>query len=140
MMNGGAKKGKNTGPVMIRASEMRMPSNLGSFLYQFGQSDKKFIENANTEGTIPQVMMLLNGSLTNQIMTNNSKALVRIAQAEDSKDDGIDVVFLSILSRRPRGQDRDLARPLVRGSNGGKSDYSDLVWALLNTREFMFIQ
>ena len=46
MMNGGAKKGKNTGPVMIRASEMRMPSNLGSFLYQFGQSDKKFIENA----------------------------------------------------------------------------------------------
>lgn len=140
MMNGGAKKGKNTGPVMIRASEMRMPSNLGSFLYQFGQSDKKFIENANTEGTIPQVMMLLNGSLTNQIMTNNSKALVRIAQAEDSKDNGIDVVFLSILSRRPRGQDRDLARPLVRGSNGGKADYSDLVWALLNTREFMFIQ
>ncbi len=133
-------KGKNTGPTMIRASEMRLPSGVGSFLYQFGQSDKKFIENSNTDGTIPQVMTLLNGSLTNQIMTNNSKSLVKLAQAEDSHDEGIDVVFLSILSRRPRGQDRDFAETLVRGGQGGAADYTDLVWALLNTREFMFIQ
>ncbi|NNE92583.1 MAG: DUF1549 domain-containing protein [Verrucomicrobiales bacterium] len=133
-------KKKNAGPTMIRASEMRLPSGVGSFLYAFGQSDKKFIENSNTDGTIPQVMMLLNGSLTNQIMTSKDKTLVRLAQAEDSHDDGIDIVFLSILSRRPHPQDRDYAEKLVRGGQGASADYSDLIWALLNTREFMFIQ
>ncbi len=131
---------KNPGPVMIRASEMRIPNNLGSFLSSFGQSDKKFIENGNKEGTIPQVMLLLNGSLTNQIMTSKSKAVVRDAQAKESHDDGIDVVFFSILSRRPTPQDRDFAEQLVRGGQGRAADYSDLIWALLNTHEFMFIQ
>ncbi len=128
------------GPLMVRASEMRMPNNVGSFLYQFGQSDKKFIENSNKEGTIPQVMTLLNGSLTNQIMTEKSKSFVQLAKAEGSHDEGIDVVFLSILSRRPKPADRDFAELLVRGGNGNAADYSDLIWALLNTHEFMFIQ
>ena len=138
MMGEGNQKPK--GPVMIRASEMPLPSGVGSFLYAFGQSDKKFIENSNTDGTIPQVMMLLNGNLTNQIMTSKSQAIVRTAQAEESHDEGIDVVFLSILSRRPLPQDRDYAEALVRGGAGESADYSDLIWALLNSHEFMFIQ
>ncbi len=138
MMSESRKKG--SGPVMIRASEMSLPNNIGSFLSSFGQSDKKFIENSNQEGTIPQVMMLLNGNLTNQIMTAKSRAVVRKAQAEGSHDEGTDVVFLSILSRRPAPQDRDYAEALVRGGQGGSADYSDLIWALLNSHEFMFIQ
>jgi len=131
---------KNNGPTMIRASEMRLPSGVGSFLYSFGQSDKKFIENSNKDGTIPQVMLLLNGNMTNQIMSAKSRSIVRAAQAEDSHDEGIDVVFLSILSRRPAPQDRDYAEMLVRGGQGSAADYSDLIWALLNSHEFMFIQ
>ena len=133
-------KKKNPGPLMIRASEMPQPSGVGSFLYLFGQSDKRFIENGNQEGTIPQVMMLLNGSLTNQIMTAGTRAVVQDARAEDSHDDGVDVVYLSILSRRPAPQERDVAEKLVRGGKGGSADYSDLIWALLNSHEFMFIQ
>ena len=138
MMTESGKKAQ--GPVMIRASEMRLPNGVGSFLYAFGQSDKKFIENSNTDGTIPQVMLLLNGSMTNQILTAKSRSVVQAAQAEDSHDEGIDVVFLSILSRRPAPQDRDYAESLVRGGQGSAADYSDLIWALLNSHEFMFIQ
>ena len=126
--------------IMRRASELPQPNRVGSFLYSFGQSDKKFIENSSKDGTIPQVMLLLNGSLTNQVMSAASKEMVEIAKSK-SPDDGVDVLFLSILSRRPKSQEREFAENLVRsGAKGGGTDYSDLIWALLNTREFMFIR
>ncbi len=138
-MDGGGKRGNN-GPLMIRASEMPQPTGVGSFLYVFGQSDKRFIENGNRDGTIPQVMMMLNGSLTNQVMSAKNRAVVQAARAEDSHDDGLDVVYLSILNRRPSPQERDAVEVLVRGGKGQAADYSDLIWALLNSHEFMFIQ
>ncbi|MDF1756057.1 MAG: DUF1549 domain-containing protein [Verrucomicrobiales bacterium] len=125
----------------IRASELPLPNRVGSFLYSFGQSDKKFIENSNKDGTIPQVMELLNGSLTNQVMNSESNEMVGIAKSKNSADDGLDVIFLSILSRRATPLDRSYAEPLIQGGDKGAAiDYSDLIWALLNTREFMFIQ
>ena len=138
MMEAAGKK--NAPPVMLRASEQRLPATVGSFLYSFGQSDKRFIENSSKEGTIPQVMMLLNGNLTNKVMTAKTTAVVRHAQVEGSHDQGIDLIFQSILSRLPQPHERDYADTLVRGGQGAAADYSDLVWALLNTHEFMFIQ
>ena len=46
---------------------------------------------------------------------------------------------MSILSRRPSGADKQFAEELVRGSDDNP-DYTDLIWALLNTHEFMFVQ
>lgn len=131
---------KNAPPVLLRASEQRLPAAVGSFLYSFGQSDKRFIENSSREGTIPQVMMLLNGNLTNKVMSAKTTALVRHAQDESSHDQGIDLIFQSVLCRLPQPHERDYADKLVRGGQGGAADYSDLIWALLNTHEFMFIQ
>ncbi len=124
---------------MKRASELPLPNRVGTFLYAFGQSDKKYIENSSRDGTIPQVMELLNGSLTNKVMSADSKEMVHLAKSETSVNDGIDIIFLSILSRLPKPMERDYAKTLVPGDGKG-SDYSDLIWALLNMREFMFIQ
>lgn len=135
-----AGKKKINGPLMVRASELPQPSPAGSFLYSFGQSDKRFIENGSVDGSIPQVMLLLNGSLTNQIMTGKSLAVSSSAQAEGDHDEGIDTVFLSILNRRPRPQERDAMEKLVRGGKSESADYSDLIWTLLNSHEFMFVQ
>ena len=135
-----AKPAKGAPPVMVRASEQRLPAGVGSFLYSFGQSDKRFIENSNTDGTIPQVMMLLNGNLTNQVMSAGSTSMVKIAREETSESSGIDVIFKSVLCRLPSIQERDHAESLVRPGKGGAVDYSDLIWALINTHEFMFIQ
>ena len=125
---------------MIRASEMPLPSPVGSFLYAFGQSDKRFIENGSVDGSIPQVMLMLNGSLTNQIMTGKTIAVSSSAQAEGDHDEGIDTVYLSILNRRPKSPERDAVEKLVRGGKTATADYSDLIWTLLNSHEFMFIQ
>tara|TARA_R110002096_G_scaffold318022_11_gene512445 strand:+ start:8693 stop:10801 length:2109 start_codon:yes stop_codon:yes gene_type:complete len=138
---GGAMMGnQNRGKLnLIRASELPLPSNVGSFLYTFGQSDKRYIENASKVGTIPQVMFLLNGDLTNKVLSASSGAVIQSAKSARSKTEGIETCFLSILSRRPKAMDREYAEILVKGGDAG-ADYSDLVWALLNVHEFMFIQ
>lgn len=132
MMMMGNRRGGN---AMARASELPLPANVGSILYAFGQSDKLLIENANYVGSVPQVMMMLNGNFTNKTMSDPASYLVENARGAKSQSDGVEICFLSILNRRPSSDELQTARNLVNGE-----DYSDLIWALLNTREFMFIQ
>lgn len=120
---------------MVRASEQRLPAPVGSMLFKFGQSDKLIIENSNSVGSVPQVMFMLNGDLTNKTMVRDETAVVRNARAAKSQADGVTTVFLSVLNRKPTSDEATQAKNLVQGE-----DYSDLIWALLNTREFMFIQ
>ncbi len=134
-MDMAAMGGTRGGGGMIRASEQSLPARVGSMLFKFGQSDKLLIQNANKVGSVPQVMFMLNGEMTNQKMIRKETAIVRNAQAAKSQSDGVAVVFLSILNRKPTSAELDAGKKLVEGD-----DYSDLIWALLNTREFMFIQ
>ncbi len=141
MMAQNNRRGRGAPAILRRASELPLPNGVGSFLYTFGQSDKAFIENSTRVGTIPQVMMLLNGELTNKLLSNEDRAVIQQAKSARSKNDAIDVCFLSILGRRANHLDRDFAEMLVKGGeNPAASDFSDLIWALLNLHEFMFIQ
>jgi hypothetical protein len=134
MMGSAAQGGQRVDDLVVRASERRLPENVGHMLFAFGQSDKLIIENANRMGSVPQVMFLLNGDLTNKLMTRPEISLTQ--NAKNAKGvDGATVVYMSILNRRPNAAELTEAKKLASGD-----DYSDLIWALLNSREFMFIQ
>lgn len=121
--------------LLIRASERKLPDTRNLLLASFGQSDKQIIEGGHQTGSIPQVMFLLNGELTNKLMSRDSSAIVQHARSAKAQSEGVEIVYLSVLSRRPKPEEARMAVKLVEGD-----DYSDLVWALLNSREFMFIQ
>ena len=60
----------------------------------------------------------------------------------------IDVIFLSILGRRPTTGERQIAYQEIRDNfqkykddpNKRLAGYGNIIWALFNTREFLFIQ
>jgi len=52
--------------------------------------------------------------------------------------DGVKVVFLTILNREPDAEELATATAQVR--NDGPAGYGNVVWSLVNTREFMFVQ
>jgi len=131
----GRNKNGQLDDLVIRASERRLPDRGNLLLSSFGQSDKMIIEGGHKMGSIPQVMFLLNGKLTNQMISRPDSAVMRNAREAGAQSDGVDVVYLSILNRRPRSEEARTAMSLVEGD-----DYTDLIWALLNSREFMFIQ
>ncbi|MDA7921738.1 DUF1549 domain-containing protein [Verrucomicrobiales bacterium] len=140
------------GEMMFRASELRQPMRAGHFLRMFGQSDKQLIENQFTGGSSPQVMALLNGKITNAVLTSPDAYLIKeIANGRGSKKDKIEKIFLSVLARYPSSEEKSMAQSGMRA----KTDRSmsekqkeeeealaigNVIWALVNTREFMFIQ
>jgi len=126
------------GQVLARASELPTPLPLGHFLRQFGQSDRESIEGGRTVATIPQMLAMFNGPITHAMLERGS-VIHREISAEDPRK-AVDVIFLAVLSRRPDAEDRALAVAEITSADDRLTGIGNVIWALLNTREFLFIQ
>lgn len=122
---------------MARASELQSPARRGHFLRDFGQSDRELIDNASTQASVPQALNLLNGEIIQSLINPFSVFGSRLAEGE-SVEDKANLIFQAMLTRLPTEQEIKLVEAEVE-SKGDKA-YEGLVWALLNTRQFLFIQ
>ena len=126
------------GADLLRASELQSPAPPGHFLREFGQSDREQIENANSEPAVNQVLSLMNGQIEKRIISNPRTVLMRNVVKADSVPQKIDVIFLSMLSRKPSRSEKKLW--LEAGRKSGPDAANDLIWTLANTSEFMFVR
>jgi hypothetical protein len=126
------------GQLLVRASEIPTPVPLGHFLRQFGQSDRETIEGGRTVATVPQILTMFNGPITHILLKKGSVIYDNVVQAGPNL--AIDVMFVSILSHRPSTTDRELAVREIKSAERIEAGYGNVLWALLNTREFIFIQ
>lgn len=122
---------------MLRAAHIGSPAPNGHFLREFGQSDRETIENASQEASVPQALHLMNGSMFPQISGNNS-ALYRRVNSIESMEERIDVIYKSLLSRAPSADETKLL--LAASEARGDKLYQDIIFALLNSHEFLFVQ
>ncbi len=130
------------GYVLARASELRQPGPAYQFLRQFGQGDRELISGASTQGTVPQILTMFNGPITHMMLEKGSVIFDNVVNANGTKEK-VDMIFLSILSRRPTVEERlisvgEISRLRKIGREG--EGFGNVIWALANTREFLFIQ
>ena len=124
--------------LLARASELPQPSDPAHFLSQFGQSQRTFVIRASSlDGSVPQVMELMNG-YTTEILTQPGSKIFMDMKNLRSNFEKADVVFMSILSRRAVGNEHNLIDKELR--SGSDEVFADLIWALLNTPEFLFVK
>lgn len=121
----------------LRASELGSPAPRGHFLRTFGQSDRDTIENANPEASVPQALNLMNGPVASALIQPTS-VLAQNVSKPARIEEKIDTVYLSLLSRRPTNNERQLLMQ-VANQRGDKA-VADMVHALLNTGEFLFVR
>jgi hypothetical protein len=133
------KKAKS-GPNLYRASEMRQPAAGNHFLRDFGQSDRNLSESSNTDPNVTQILTLLNGTHHFQIIRSGSLISEELAQAKDSLKNRARIIYLSVLGRDPAADEFQLAIKLFKQEKQVVAGDRSLVWILLNTPEFMFIQ
>ena len=126
------------GQVLVRASELPTPLPLGHFLRQFGQSDREAIEGGRTIATVPQILAMFNGSITHSMLEQGSVVYDEVMSHDPRQ--AVDVVFVALLSHRPSPEDRSFAIQEIRSAENPAAGCGNLIWALLNTREFIFIQ
>jgi hypothetical protein len=111
---------------------------LRHFLRQFGQSDRETVDGHRTVATIPQILAMLHGNVTPADLDEGS-AIYQTNLANDPKR-AVDIVFLATLSRYPDEEERRFVASTIQQAPRPIDGYRDVVWALLNTREFLFLQ
>jgi len=132
-----AEKYKYHGILLGRAAELPSPLPANHFLRMFGQSDRELISASSTSGSVPQVLFMFNGDISHMLLEQNSTIYNNIVKRK-SIADRVKAVFLTILSREPDEQELALAMKQVKSD--GPEGYGNVVWSLVNTREFMFVQ
>jgi hypothetical protein len=91
-------------------------------------------------GTIPQVLALMNGDLVRRATGNQpGSMLARVAgDARRDNADKIDYLYLAALARRPTRQELAISNELLAARGGNvAAALADIWWALLNTNEFI---
>ena len=124
--------------VLIRASEFPQPSPNGvNFLHDLGQSERMLIDNGSTTGSVPIVLALMNSNGTRNLTKPGSRILDAIDKGR-AVGPKLETAFLSVLGRMPSADERSRAYKAI--SRDGADGFRNVVWALINTREFLFVQ
>jgi hypothetical protein len=129
----GGKPPFRLGLILARASELPQPAPENHFLRLFGQSDRLVSDSNTTDGSVPQMLQLMNGPMQ-EMITRDSTALAAAAK-ESTSADKIASLYLSFLSRQPSVEESAKAATAMKEG----LVLSDLAWVLLNSREFLFI-
>lgn len=130
----------------LRASELPSPAPAGHFLREFGQSDREQIDNSNTEPAVTQVLSMMNGYVEQRISRDDSSLLMQAVLSAKDVGERTETVFLSMLNRKPDAREaaywarqfKNVANP--RDLSQVKEVYSDLIWVLANSNEFVFVK
>ncbi len=121
--------------LLARASELPQPSAETHFLRVWGQGDRLLADSATNDGSVPQVLQMMNGSVGRLVSDTRAEA-VMAAEAAKTPEAQVRSLYLSFLARRPTAAELTAAtRSLAEGLA-----VTDLAWVLANTREFLFIR
>lgn len=119
-----------------RAADMIQPAFRGTYLRIFGQSDRELIENSSRDASVPQALALMNSDLLIAVMSRDSQLMHAISRQADSEAK-LETAYLALLARKPTERERTAWH---NAQAGGLDSMEDLVYALVNTTRFLFIE
>lgn len=126
-----------------RALELPDESFASYFLDVFGRPQRITACECErvSEANLAQVLHLLNSDEVQGKLSRPDGRAERLSRYLISDDERIDELFLQVMSRRPTEKERETAHAqLEKHAGNHKQAYENLIWALINTKEFLFIQ
>lgn len=127
-------------PEGIRAVQVPDPAVKSHFLSIFGRSERitPCACERNNDVTLPQLLHLQTGpTLTDKIRSANGR-LSSLLKSKLNNRELTEELFLAAASRRPRPQEITLIENLLAQNENRDNVFQDLIWALVNSREFAF--
>src|SRR5205085_7552196 len=81
---------------------------------------------------IPQVLRLLNAPL----LDRSAPVVDWLCDSRASRDEAIEALFLSVLSRRPTSEEAKRLDAYLEARKDPQTGYRGVLWVLLNSAEF----
>jgi hypothetical protein len=89
--------------------------------------------------TVTQTLHLMNAPQLHQRVTSDKSRAAELAASQLSPDQIVEEIYLLAYSRLPDEAEREIGRTLfAENGTSRRQAAEDLMWALLNTPEFMF--
>jgi hypothetical protein len=138
----GTTQGYGGLPVGTRAVQLPDPSKGPYFLKVFGQpqADTACECERSQEANLAQSLHLLNSSeVQNKIANGSGRAAKLAGEKERANDDKVKELYRWVYSRQPDSDEMKIALAhLAKHEKNVKVAWEDIVWALINTKEFLF--
>ena len=133
----------NGAPYGMRAAQLPDQLLNTDFLKMFGRParDTPCECERKNENSVPIALHMMNGYTITEKLGDGKGRLARLLKSGQSDDAMLDELFLATLSRLPADSERKAAKDALAKADQPykrKEVFEDILWALLNSREFMF--
>lgn len=137
-MKGANRQGGEDRMGMLRNLEERKREHLQKFLFLLDNGEMEEIEAFN--GTVPQALMMINGSMVNNSASHQERGsfVNYVLEKWRAPADRLEYIYLNVLSRLPTAKEKTYFQRYMERSLYRNKDlaYEDLYWVLLNSAEF----
>jgi hypothetical protein len=127
-------------PLGTRAIELPDPNFSSYFLDTLGRPQRLVsCECERTaEPNLAQVLQLANGDLVHRKLTDKEGRISKLIEKKIVDEEAFADLYLTALSRRPTDQEIQHCRSILVASGDRRRGLEDILWALINGREFTF--
>ncbi len=110
------------------------------FLKAFGQPARELACECEREsdGNLAQALQLINGPTVNEKVRNANNRLAKLMAAKMKDADILGELYFAALGRAPFDDEKHIALEHIAKRPDKRKAWEDVVWALINTREFLF--
>ncbi|MCA9034381.1 MAG: DUF1553 domain-containing protein [Planctomycetaceae bacterium] len=138
----GSSQNFNGMPAGTSALQLADASNGPYFLQVFGQpkGDTACECERSMEANLAQSLHLLNGKeIQDKIASASGRAAALAKDTARTHDERMTELYLNVFGRKPNASELDTAVSyLKRNEDNPQAGYEDILWALINTKEFQF--
>ncbi len=126
-------------PLGARAVQIADGNASNYFLTTFGRSPRKTACDceATTQPTLSQALHLLNGDTISRKI-GESKQLQESLDAGKTPAQIVELIYVTCLSRKPSAEEMQKLEPILAAESNPRNAVDDILWAVLNSREFLF--
>ncbi|MEC7566750.1 MAG: DUF1553 domain-containing protein [Planctomycetota bacterium] len=128
-------------PAGTRASQLPDNGFSSYFLTVFGRPESSSACECerSSEANLAQSLHLLNsGEIQGKLTSGSGRAA--LLSKESGRDHSVKIrdLYLLSFSREPTAEEQEIALAHIEKTGDAKIAYEDIVWALINTKEFLF--
>jgi len=128
-------------PAGTRATQLPDSGFSSYFLTVFGRPESSSACECerSSEANLAQSLHLLNSSeIQGKLTSGSGRAATLSADKERDNADKINELYLLAFARDPSSEEREIAISHIDKTGDAKVAFEDIVWALINTKEFLF--
>jgi hypothetical protein len=126
-------------PLGARAVQVADGKTSNYFLTTFGRSERETVCacEAKTEPTLSQALHMLNGPTIGGKITQGALVPAMLKEGKPPEQ-VIETIYVRALSRKPTGEELNRLMTVVKEAANPEQGLTDVFWAVMNSREFLF--